>query len=128
MILDSLRPEMIPDTDSATLILEEESATLQAADGRRMTFPAISGTVPQVSRGRRPPRSDLSDRVQRASDGLLGGDRAVRQRPPRTGEKWLEVRAPRRDAGVECRGKTGVADDAGSGVQSDGRKRGRPAR
>ena len=43
MILDSLHPEMIPETDSATLILEEESATLQTADGRRMTFPAISG-------------------------------------------------------------------------------------
>ena len=43
MILDSLRPEMIPDTDSATLILEEESATLQTADGRRMTFPATPG-------------------------------------------------------------------------------------
>ena len=43
MILDSLRPEMIPETDSATLILEEESATLQTADGRRMTFPATPG-------------------------------------------------------------------------------------
>ena len=43
MILDSLRPEMIPETDSATLILEEESATLQTADGRRMTFTATPG-------------------------------------------------------------------------------------
>ena len=34
---------MIPETDSATLILEEESATLQTADGRRMTFPATPG-------------------------------------------------------------------------------------
>ena len=43
MILDSLIPEMIPETDSATLILEEESATLQTSDGRRVTFPAIPG-------------------------------------------------------------------------------------
>ena len=43
MILDSLRPEMIPETDSATLMLEEESATLQTEDGRRMTFPATPG-------------------------------------------------------------------------------------
>ena len=43
VILDSLHPEMIPETDSATLILEEESATLQTADGRRVTFPAIPG-------------------------------------------------------------------------------------
>ena len=43
MILDSLHPEMIPETDSATLILEEESATLQTADGRRVTFPATPG-------------------------------------------------------------------------------------
>ena len=43
MILDSLRPEMIPETDSATLILEEDSATLQTADGRRMTFPSTPG-------------------------------------------------------------------------------------
>ena len=43
VILDSLHPEMIPETDSAMLILEEESATLQTADGRRVTFPAIPG-------------------------------------------------------------------------------------
>ncbi len=43
LILDSLHPEMIPETDSATLILEEESAMLQTADGRRVTFPATPG-------------------------------------------------------------------------------------
>ena len=43
VILDSLHPEMIPETDSAMLILEEESATLQTADSRRVTFPAIPG-------------------------------------------------------------------------------------
>ena len=43
VILDSLHPGIIPETDSATLILEEESATLQTADGRRMTFPATPG-------------------------------------------------------------------------------------
>ena len=34
---------MIPETDSATLILEEDSTTLQTADGRRMTFPSTPG-------------------------------------------------------------------------------------
>ncbi len=43
MILDSLHPAMIPATDSALLIAEEESATLQTADGRRVTFPAMPG-------------------------------------------------------------------------------------
>ena len=43
VILDSMHPEMIPEADSATLILEEESATLQASDGHRVTFPAITG-------------------------------------------------------------------------------------
>ena len=43
LILDALHPEMIPETDSATLILEEDSATLQAVDGRRVTFPSTPG-------------------------------------------------------------------------------------
>ncbi len=43
VILDSLHPEMVPETDSATLIIEEESATLQASDGRRVTFPSTPG-------------------------------------------------------------------------------------
>ena len=43
VILDSLHPEVIPQTGSATLIIEEESATLQASDGHSVRFPIIPG-------------------------------------------------------------------------------------
>ena len=43
VILDSLQAEMVPEIGSATLIIEEESATLQTSDSHRVTFPAIPG-------------------------------------------------------------------------------------
>ena len=43
VILDSLQPEMVPETGAATLVLDEESATLRTADGEKVSLPSIPG-------------------------------------------------------------------------------------
>ena len=43
VILDSLQPEMVPETGAATLVLDEESATLRTADGGGVPLPSIPG-------------------------------------------------------------------------------------
>ena len=43
VILDSLQPEMVPETDAATLVLGEESATLRTQEGDEVTLPLTPG-------------------------------------------------------------------------------------
>ena len=93
VILDSLQPEMVPETDAATLVLGEETATMRTQEGRRGYSAVNSRTLRQVPECGRHSRSGPGTRAQRAPDGLLGGGRAVPEGPARTGERWMEVRA-----------------------------------